>query len=305
GGTGCGSLTCCSSGCINQLTDNNNCGSCGNNCTAQGKTCLSGVCNSPSCNYDAWVNQGCGINNCPIGQMYQNRTILSGADCTNLSQCVTNDSCSLIQGAVSYWKFDNDYGTVLVDALGRNNGTIYNGVSWTSSGKSGGAYNFDGVNDYMSFRRIIQDDFTIAAWVKTSSSDSCSGSWYQGKGIVDGEVNTVINDFGLVMCRGKLAFGTGSPDNTLTSSQSINSGQWTFVASTRVKSTGLKTIYLNGVSVGTSGASTSSLTAPSNLTIGNVIVGTGNNFWNGAIDEVIIFNRSLSEAEINRLYSGY
>jgi hypothetical protein len=107
------------------------------------------------------------------------------------------------------------------------------------------------------------------------------------------------------MCRGKLAFGTGSPDNTLTSSQSINSGEWIFVASTRVKSTGLKTIYINGASVGTSGASTSSLTAPSNLTIGNVIVGTGNNYWSGTIDEVIIFNRSLSAAEINNLYSSY
>jgi hypothetical protein len=51
-----------SNGCeINKLTDNNNCGSCGNACTG-GKVCINGTCQSTSCNPGTYNCDGSGCN---------------------------------------------------------------------------------------------------------------------------------------------------------------------------------------------------------------------------------------------------
>jgi hypothetical protein len=53
-------------------------------------------------------------------------------------------------GLVAEWKFDKGTGTTAYDTSGNNNrGTIY-GAQWTT-GVSGAALEFDGVDDYVRF----------------------------------------------------------------------------------------------------------------------------------------------------------
>ncbi|MFA5723932.1 MAG: hypothetical protein WC979_06760 [Candidatus Pacearchaeota archaeon] len=112
GGTGCGTQTCCTSGCINQLTDNNNCGSCGNNCTAQGKTCLNGIC--------------------VVGQA---KTYLNFTTCgatgrigPTQAQCNTNYTGTSLAGKVTviggfqYWTIPDGVTSITIEAVGAAGG---------------------------------------------------------------------------------------------------------------------------------------------------------------------------------------
>jgi hypothetical protein len=147
---------------------------------------------------------------------------------------------------------------------------------------------FDGVDDYVSIPRSISGDFTIEYWVKTTQTGG-GGQWYNGAGLVDGEVGGVADDFGTVLSGNKFGFGVGNPDITIVSTTSINDGIWHHVAATREQSTGTMNIYVDGVLEATNtGGNTNALTSPGQLTIGSIQ--TGINFFVGEIDELKIWN---------------
>ncbi|OHA24320.1 MAG: hypothetical protein A3D50_02195 [Candidatus Taylorbacteria bacterium RIFCSPHIGHO2_02_FULL_44_12] len=58
-------------------------------------------------------------------------------------------TADIVTGLIGHWKFDETSGTMASDSSGNNNtGTLTNGPTWTT-GKIGGALNFDGVDDYV------------------------------------------------------------------------------------------------------------------------------------------------------------
>jgi hypothetical protein len=106
--------------------------------------------------------------------------------------------------------------------------------------------------NYMRFLRpsAISDSFTYCAWIKTT--DVGYGlNHYQLMFIVSTETGGLNNDFGFgIDSNGKLAYGDGSSSNadiTISSTQSVNTGNWTFVAVTRNKSNGQVKLYINGI----------------------------------------------------------
>jgi len=147
----------------------------------------------------------------------------------------------------------------------------------------------DGVDDYISLSRPVSEDFTIEFWMKTTQTGASGPYWYYGRGIVDAESPGGTNDFGTSLLENKLAFGTGNPDYTIVSNAIVNDGIWKHVAVTRTKATGVLKIYINGV-LDNSGNSTNviSLTAPTDIKIGKIQ--TSNNFFNGTLDEIRIWN---------------
>jgi hypothetical protein len=71
---------------------------------------------------------------------------------------------------VAYWRMNEGSGNTILDASGNgNHGTIY-GASWTTNGAHGTALNFDGMNDYVdvpysaSYDNVT--DLTLMAWIK-------------------------------------------------------------------------------------------------------------------------------------------
>jgi hypothetical protein len=96
----------------------------------------------------------------------------------------------------------------------------------------------------------ISDNFTYCAWIKTT--DVGYGlNHYQLMFIVSTETGGLNNDFGFgIDSNGKLAYGDGSSSNadiSISSTQYVNTGNWTFVAVTRNKSNGQVVLYINGV----------------------------------------------------------
>lgn len=113
----------------------------------------------------------------------------------------------------------------------------------------GYAYNY---YNHMQFLRpdAISDDFTYCAWIKTTET-GYDQNHYQLMYIVSTETGGLNDDFGFgIDNEGRLAYGDGKFDNsdiTIRTTQTVNTGNWTFVAVTRNKTTGEVNLYINGV----------------------------------------------------------
>jgi hypothetical protein len=107
-------------------------------------------------------------------------------------------------------------------------------------------------SNHMRFLRpeAISDDFTYCAWIKTTEVGQAYNH-YQLMYIVSTETGDVNADFGFgIDAGGYLAYGDGADggsDITIRTNQTVNTGQWTFVAVTRQKATGEVVLYVNGI----------------------------------------------------------
>jgi subtilase family serine protease len=220
------------------------------------------------------------------------------ADNISLVLNTTAQSCTALPaGALSWWKAEGNGG----DVLGVNNGLLRNGTTF-STGLVGQAFTFDGVDDNVLINRPIQDDFTIEFWLNTTQIvGTDGGQWWAGRGLVDGEVISVTNDFGVTLLNGKVLFGVGNPDVTIRSGI-VADGNWHHVAATRLRSTGEIKLYIDGLQVASATGGTQSLTAPPRLMLGRLQI-DGNPFQ-GKLDEVAIYGRVLSPAEITAIYGA-
>ncbi len=212
-----------------------------------------------------------------------------------------------IQGIVGYWPLNEGSGTTAIDSSGNNqNGTWGGSTPYYYSPGNNQAYagNFNGSNDYVSLPRVIQDDFTMTAWFKTTTVGGGSGQWYNGRQIVSGEVCGVVNDFGTsINSSGQIMFGIGNPDTTITGSTNFADGNWHFLTATRVKSTGAIVLYVDGAVQATGVVSnTGSLTSPPNIDIGTDPC--GGNYFSGQIEGVRMYSSALSSPEVKILYNA-
>jgi hypothetical protein len=202
---------------------------------------------------------------------------------------------------IGYWPLDATSGTVVTDASGNgNNGTV-NGATWNAGGRVNGCLSFNGANNSVQIANPLGNDFSIAFWAKTTQTAG-TGQWYNGAGLVDGDALLVQNDFGTALVGGKFAVGIGNPDTTFLSTTLINDGAWHQCVATRQEATGIVNVYVDGSLQTTGTANRNTLNASANLLFGAIASGGG--FFNGNLDEIKIFNRTLSSNEVAALYDS-
>lgn len=212
----------------------------------------------------------------------------------------------LLNGLVAYWKFDEGSGSSAADSRGNNACTFGAGNStrmpaWTENGKSGYALVFDGNDDYLTCGTGVSlpNARTVVAWIKTGSA---SGS---GRTIIDkGTQYWVRANY---YSYNYAYWGADSGAWRSYSASGPNSQTWQHVAYVEDVSWDLPKIYVNGTEIAFSGNSTREQNAVSTGTIyigtyGNSAAGTYN--FNGTIDEIMIFNRALTQGEIRLLYEN-
>jgi hypothetical protein len=177
----------------------------------------------------------------------------------------------------------------------KNDATAFGGMGAANSvdGVIGKAVHFNGIADYLIIKRPVQDDFTIGFWMKADSSSPVGTQWWQGDGLVDGDVNAVEpqNDFGVTYLNNKPVFGTCCSDTTLQASV-VDDAQWHYVTVTRTKSSGVKTIFVDGKNAGNQIGTTNSLTGPDSLCFGKVLANI--TYFKGFLDEIQISNTARS-----------
>jgi hypothetical protein len=199
----------------------------------------------------------------------------------------------------------------IVDSSGTNDGTYLGGPSGGTPGAlsndSDTAVTFDGGSEYGTAARQIADDLSIELWFKSTQGIGTGAQWWEGAGMVDAEVATAANDFGVSLrSDGKLVGGVGSPTtgdvSVVSSSGGFNDGSWHHVVFTRVRSSGAIKLYVDGALLGSATASTNSLTAQPTLSFGRLA--TGVNAYAGALDEIAVYNSALSAATVSSHYAA-
>lgn len=193
----------------------------------------------------------------------------------------------------------------------KNNGTLGNitpgtNPNWTSAGKVGGAYLFDGVNDVInagnSSSLDINNTLTIEVWIKPAKIHE-DGTNY---GVMAKALNPGWSwqlRFGNPNAGRRLGFqfNNGSiPGVWVNVDRNLNVGQWYHIVGTYNGTHA--SIYLNGILNQTKALPILYRSSSSSIIIGNE--GWPGNFFNGTIDEIRIWNRSLSAEQISELYNA-
>jgi hypothetical protein len=184
------------------------------------------------------------------------------------------------------------------------NGSI-TGATWgAASGYDGlGAYDFDGSGDYIGLGNGPSikgtDQFTVCAWFNASSINKMAIVNQRATGTAEGSYYFGINNDPV----GKVVFEVyagGSTGFSFNSNITVNDGNWHFACGVRTNSTD-GAIFVEGNLDNTSSGDAKSL---DNV---DVVIGRwngGGTYFNGTIDEVMLFNRSLSASQIHALYNN-
>jgi alpha-mannosidase len=201
------------------------------------------------------------------------------------------------QTTTALYPFSEGGGTVTVDASGSGgSGTLANGAAWTASGKFGNAITFDGVDDYVVVSNGAGLDLgntgTIEAWVKVNAVNRWNSVIAKG-----GSNNNWAHNYALEISNANrfvCILGNGTAELSAVSTTSAAAGQFYHVACVW-NGTALQ-IYVNG----SAQASASQRFVPAAVSAPLYIGQFGGNAdrLSGVIDEVRIYSRALTPAEI-------
>ena len=228
-------------------------------------------------------------------------------DCDGFTDATDSD-CVAPTGLALHLPFNGN----LNDVSGSNNhGTAY-GIDYVA-GHSGQAVRFnEGPNDYVSVSDSLSLDITssitYSAWVYPETYSTNDAGNYLFTPITGRSLNLGapywLQRMGLNIEYNRLHFNTIinniSQESSYYNMPSFN--RWYYVAGTYDGSTLI--LYIDGVEYSRKSISGALTTASSGWEIGRTENMGTNPRWNGAIDDVRIYNRALLPSEINNLYNG-
>jgi glucose/arabinose dehydrogenase/PKD repeat protein len=196
-------------------------------------------------------------------------------------------------GLVLAYGFEETSGTVATDSSpAKNNGTL-NGATGTATGRFGRALSFDGVNDRVDVPDAASLDLasgmTLEAWVRPTTNSGWRTALLKERG-----TNDLV--YALYASNGAKpnTENLSNASNTATAPSALALNTWTHLAST-YDGTTLR-LFLNGTQVATKAATGAMPNTANPLRIGgNAVWGE---YFSGLIDEVRVYNRALSAAEI-------
>ena len=183
-----------------------------------------------------------------------------------------------------------------------NNGSGYGALTWASNGRRGGSYLFNGSNTYITSATGIalsgNAAFTISAWINRSGNRSTD---YPA--VVSINPGTTNNGVSMTVKDGRPAIDFRN--NRYRVLTGLSSGVRYHITITKAPGAISSTskIYVNGVEV--SGALEGSDTTPA--ITGNIVnIGRldATRFFSGQLDEIRIYNRTLSAGEVSNLYNS-
>jgi hypothetical protein len=196
-------------------------------------------------------------------------------------------------GLVAWWRAEGN----ALDSKGSNNGALTNGTSF-AAGLVGQAFSFDGVDDRVAIPEAASVDlsrmsaFTIEAWVYPEDSGSQS-------------YPTIYSEGRWVASMG-LERPSNKPDNWINnSSQLVGDAPlplnvWSHMALTYQQST--RIFYVDGREAGRLSNGPALIGNSLGSAIGDLQSSPFSSRFKGRIDELGIYNRTLSKSEVTAIY---
>jgi len=214
-------------------------------------------------------------------------------------------------GLVAYWSLDEGTGTTIHDSIGTNDGGV-NGAQWVT-GIAGNALSFDGGNSVeipdSPGLRPYNHQLSIALWINPLYQWGSPHVTIIRKGIGCAAAGWGIDCDGIT--RSNPIWFWGLPEDPqhislaswcAESTDTVALGEWQFIAGTADGT--MAKIYINADLSGQSAIDTSrevynqhSITIAANY----ANCGYWHNHYRGAIDEVSLYNRALTDVEIRSL----
>ncbi|GIM89951.1 LamG-like jellyroll fold domain-containing protein [Paractinoplanes toevensis] len=194
------------------------------------------------------------------------------------------------------WTLD---GTIQDSSGSKADLTLNGDTAWTD-GVRGQALKFDGDGDSADTAAPVLDttkDYTVAAWV---TLDRLPGNYASA---VSQDGRATENPFYLQYGQGAFAFSTpGGNRARLAVTPSLN--HWYHLVGVRDHATGEVRLYVDGQRAAAVPAGPDVVsTGP--LSIGRAkYAGNRTDYWSGSVDEVHVYQRSLSDAEVAALYAS-
>lgn len=238
--------------------------------------------------------------------------ILELYDCEQPEEITFEDDCNAEEQLVSYFPMDNSPN----DVISGNQGTVFGAIPTTDRfGNPNAAYEFDGNDDYIdlgdSTEYRMNTDYAISMWVYIPTDEPQFGNLIQKR-----RPNGDFNMYSLVMggepnsftVEGNYPYFVQRPDvNPVNNRKEIFDpngflpvGWHHLVVSNEVG--GMASLYIDNVLVGSSAAQngTANIVGESLYIGGNPSV---NDSFEGKIDDVRLYHRSLSADEIAGIYA--
>ena len=201
-------------------------------------------------------------------------------------------------GIVGAWSFDAGEGSTATNLVGTYGSGTTNGAGWTT-GKFGNATLLNGTSNFISiapstiFDNIVgAQPYTLEAWIYLNNCPTNTAENYPG--IIEKSSTAGEGGWGLQLTPAcKVNFGLHGSGN-FSSIITLVPGQWYHIAGVWSSSaTNNSKIYING-NLDSSGTIANTWSHTANIKIGN----KGASYLSGKIDEVRVYNRALSLAEI-------
>jgi PKD repeat protein len=198
------------------------------------------------------------------------------------------------RGLLAYYPFNGNANDVSGNG---NNGTI-NGATLTNDklGNANSAFSFDGINDFIS---------APAQNFPTSNNSRSVSLWFKVNNIPAQGTSFMLLNYGVLSSNQACGLAVGNngvifvswlTQNDLLGLTSISINQWYNLTAT-FDGTNSK-LYLNSILINS--AAQSKNTNPSSLSIGYNGV---NQFTNGILDDIGIWDRALTQTEISSIYT--
>jgi hypothetical protein len=231
-------------------------------------------------------------NDCMVD--YRDLDILANDWLKTDSSLPTSPAAPSTTGLLAYYKLDGN----VLDSSGSNlNGTL-NGNPFYTQGVFGQALTFDGAGDYVDCTNNVKwdgitDKLTVAAWIRVDVFDVTyqpivtkgDSSWRIARNALTNGIQWRAN--GPV------------PDLRINGVANINDGEWHHVAGTYDGATAW--LFVDGKPDGGSLATAGTIAKNTQ----KVLVGANSEqtarLWKGSIDDVRVYTRALTEAEIRYL----
>ncbi len=223
----------------------------------------------------------------------------------------TSAGAGLPSGLVGYWKFSEGSGTTAADSSGNGyTATLVNGITWTT-GKVGGAITANGTNQYVSIPAInfsATPSVTVAAWVNRTYSKSGTHTLFENST----NYNLTTTGFGFFPddpdCSGIMDGINGNVGFSINCFAQPTSGAWHHIVAIYDKSQAgnvQTTLYIDGVlQTPTQNYSTAANTNDFGTNPMYLFARGGTKeFCAGMISDLQIYNRHLTAAEVQQIYT--
>jgi hypothetical protein len=213
---------------------------------------------------------------------------------------------------VGWWKLDDGAGTTAEDSSGGGNTLTLTDCTWTTNGMIGGGLSFNGIDS----RAVASDppalqlagSWSVAAWANLAALPA-PGHY----GMVVNKRGGPGDNYDIMIDNGHVGAGIGwrgdfnatacCDDHFAGVADSPMVGVWYHLAVVYDASAAAIALYVNGnpaASASVAGAVPESGAGP--LSLGNSGAGLGP--FAGTIDDVRVFDRALTGAEVGELYAA-